>query len=202
MDTTSQASPKVQAYQKPLIQKAIATIGLVALLAVPVFLLVVLQHSGNSRTLRAGDSIPVMAVGGVDPGDSLLVGISGKRAAILFFSVDCPRCQREIPTFNEAGRRFWSKIEFVAVSLNDRQKTQTFVQTNGIGARVFIDEKGIVGKLFGISELPALFLVNKEQKIEWVGVGEQSRTEVLRRLSAFVSKEPSTMAQGAENSRK
>ena len=202
MDASSQPVPTDQAHQKIFIQKTIATIGLVALLAVPVFLLVVLQRSGNSRVLRAGDSIPATALGGVDPGDAFLAGISGKRAAILFFSVDCPHCQREIPIFNEAGRRFWSRIEFVVVALNDREKTQTFVRTNGVVASVFIDEKGIVGRSFGISELPALFLVNQEQKIEWVGVGEQPRTEVFRRLSAFVSKYPSTTAQGAEITRK
>jgi peroxiredoxin len=202
MDASSPAAPTDQSYQEAPIRKTIATIGLMALLAVPVFLFVVLQRSANLRTLRAGDSIPVASLGGVDPGDALLAGISGKRATILFFSVDCPHCQREISIFNEAGKRFASEVEFVAIALNDRQKTQTFVRTNDVGARVLIDEKGVVGRLFGVSELPALFLVNQDQKIEWVGVGEQPRTELLRRLSVLAGKGPSTVAQGAENTRK
>ena len=202
MDAPSPAARTNRSSQDPLIRKTTAIFGLMALLAVPVFLLVVLQRSANSRTLRAGDSIPIAALGSVDPGDALLAGISGKRAAILFFSVDCPRCQREIPIFNEAGRRFASEVEFVTVALNDWKKTQTFVRTNDVEARVLVDEKGVVGRLFGILELPALFLVNQDQKIEWVGVGEQPRTELLRRLSTLVGKGPSTVAQDAENSRK
>ena len=202
MDAPSPAARTNRSSQDPHIRKTTAIFGLMALLAVPVFLLIVLQRSSNSRTLRAGDSIPIAALGSVDPGDALLAGISGKRAAILFFSVDCPRCQREIPIFNEAGRRFASEVEFVTVALNDWKKTQTFVRTNDVEARVLVDEKGVVGRLFGILELPALFLVNQDQKIEWVGVGEQPRTELLHRLSTLVGKSPSTVAQDAENSRK
>jgi peroxiredoxin len=202
MDASSPAAQTDQSYRNLLIRKIMATIGLVALLTVPVFLLVVLQRSAKSRMLGAGDSIPVVALGGVDPGDVLLAGITGRRAAILFFSTDCPHCQREIPIFNEVVKQFASEVEFAAIALGDRQKTQAFVQTTDIGARVLIDEKGIVGKLFGVSEVPALFLVDYNQKIAWVGVGEQPRGELLRRLSILVSRGPSRASQGAENTRR
>jgi peroxiredoxin len=176
--------------------------GLVALLAVPVFFLVVLQRSTNFRMLRAGDSIPAMGLDGVGSGGALLAGISGKRAAILFFSVDCPHCQNEIPIFNEAERRFGSDVDFVTIALNDGQKTESFVRTHDVRTKVHVDEKGIVGKLFGVSEVPALFLVSENQRIEWVGVGEQPRMELFRRLSALVAGRLSTEAEGAGEIRK
>ena len=179
-----------------------AIFSLIALLAVPAFLLVVLQRSKYSQLLRAGDSIPVAILNGLDPGDVLRASIDGRCAAILFFSADCPHCQREIPIFNEAMKRFGSDVEFVAIALNDQQKTRAFVQTNDIKARVIVDEKGLVGKVFGISELPALFLVSDEQKVEWVGVGEQPRTELFRRLSKLKTERRWTITQGANNSRK
>ena len=179
-----------------------ATIGLMALLTIPVFLLVVLQRSVKSRTLGSGDSIPVVALGAVEPGDALLAGITGRRAAILFFNADCPHCQREIPIFNEVARRFVSDVEFAAIALGDRKKTQTFIQTTDVGARVLIDEKGTVGRLFGVSEVPALFLVENDQKIAWVGVGEQPRGELLRRLSILVSRSALRASQGAVNTQR
>jgi peroxiredoxin len=202
MNTPSPTAPADQPHQEPLIRKSIGAISLVVLLAVPVFLLVVLQRSTNSRVLHVGDPIPAAALHGVAPGDALLAGINERLAAIFFFSVDCPHCQREIPIFNEVGKEFASEVEFIAIVLSDQQKTQSFVQTNDILARVLIDENGAVGKMFGVLELPAFFLVNHDHKIQWVGVGEQPRSEVVRRLSILVGKSLSTAQQGAENTRK
>jgi peroxiredoxin len=192
MDASSPATPTDHLTQEPLIRKALATIGLMALLAVPAFFLVVLQRSTNALTLRTGDSIPTVGLGGVDPGRALLAGIREKRTAILFFSVDCPHCQNELPVFNEAERRFGLEMKFFAIALNDKQKVESFVRTHDVRTKVLVDEKGVVGKLFGVSEVPALFLVTENQKIEWVGTGEQPRTELFRRLSALVAKDLST----------
>ena len=176
--------------------------GLLALLAVPAFFLVVLQRSANSRILRAGDSIPTAGLDGVDAGGGLLAGITGKRAAVLFFSVACPHCQREILIFNEAERRFGSDVDFIAVALNDRQKAESFVRMHDVRTKIIIDEKGVRGKVFGVSEVPALFLVNENQRIEWVGVSEQPRTELFRRLSALVARRAAIASEGAEQIRK
>lgn len=202
MNTSSPLASKYQPHQEPFGRKTFAAIGLVALLAGPAYLLVVLQHSAHSRMLKAGDSIPAVALRGVDPGIALLSGISGRRAAILFFRVDCPHCEYEIPIFNEAEKLFAAEIQFVAIALSDSQKAQTFVGTNHVEAMVLIDDKGFVGRLFGISELPVLFLVNEDQKIEWAGVGEQSRTGVLHQLSAFTLSQPLKTGDNAKSTKK
>jgi peroxiredoxin len=176
--------------------------GLLALLVVPVALLVVLQRSTNSRMLRAGDSIPTAGLEGSGPEGALLAGVSEKRCAIFFFSVDCPHCQNEIPIFNDAERRFGSDVNFVAITLSEKQKAESFVRTHDVRTKVFIDEKRIVGKLFGVSEVPAFFLLNQDRRIEWVGVGEQSRTEIFRRLSALAAKGPTATIENAEESRR
>ena len=194
MDAPSPETPTNQPKQEPLIRKIVAVIGLVALLAVPVFLLVVLQRSVNSRLLSKGDIISTAALVGVAPGEELLASTKGRPSAILFFSVDCPHCQREIPIFNEMVRRFGSKVEFVAVAFNDRQKATMFARTSTIPTKMIVDEKGVVGRIFGVSELPMFFLISHDQRIEWIGVGEQPKAELMRRLSE--------LTQGAENNRK
>jgi peroxiredoxin len=202
MDASSPAAPADQSRKESFFRKTLATMGLVALLAVPAFFLVVLQRSTNPRMLRAGDSIPTAGLDGVDAGGGVLAGITGKRAAILFFRVDCPHCQNEIPIFNEAERRFGSDVNFIAIALNDRQKTESFVRTHDVRTKVHIDEKGVVGKLFVVSEVPALFLVNEDQRIEWIGVGEQPKVEFFRRLSALVARRMAVASEGAEQIRK
>jgi thiol-disulfide isomerase/thioredoxin len=202
MNAPSPAAQTDQPHRNFPIQKTMATFGLMALLTIPVFLLVVLQRSAKSKMLGAGDLIPVVAMGSIEPGDALLASITGRRAAILFFTADCPHCQREIPIVNEIAKQFASEIEFAAIALGDRKKTKAFVQTNSIGGRVLVDEKGVVGRLFGVSEVPALFFVDRDQRIAWVGVGEQSRGELLRRLSILTGDGSSKGLQGMEDARR
>jgi peroxiredoxin len=202
MDASSPAESINRPPHEFAFRKTTGIFGLVALLALPVFLLVVLQRSQHPRRLHAGELIPVAALSDADPGAALRADINGKRAAILFFSADCPHCQWEMPIFNEAMKRFGSEVEFVAIALNDPQKTQAFVHANDIRVKVLIDHNGAVAKTFGISELPTLFLVNREQEIEWVGEGEQPRIELFRRLSMLAAKGTSAIVQSAEDNRK
>lgn len=197
MDASSAAQPS-EPRHKRVIRKTLAALGVALLLAAPAFFLVLLQRSTNSQLLRVGDSIPAAALGGLDSGGAFVSGFSGKRTAILFFSVDCPRCQNEIPVFNEAERRFGSKVEFVAISLSAKKQTEAFVKAYDVRTIVLIDEKGIMGKRFGISELPAMFLVNQDQKVAWVGVGEHSRTALFRQLSALTDNNASAGVDGAQ----
>jgi peroxiredoxin len=164
-------------------RKAMATLGLVALLAVPVVLLIALQRSTNPKILRTGELIPGEALEAIETGNVSLKSTSGRSRAFFFFRADCPRCRNEIPALNEAERRFGAMVDFVAIALGNKQGAEAFMRTHDVRMRVFVDERGGVGKLFGVSEVPALFLVNQSQRIQWVGIGEQPRREIFRRLA-------------------
>jgi|WetSurMetagenome_2_1015567.scaffolds.fasta_scaffold467863_2 peroxiredoxin len=188
MDTISPAPSTCQSTKSRERRKAIATIAFVAMLAGPALLLIALQRSNPSRSLRPGDLIPVAKLSENNQGRSLLAGIEGKIAAISFFSIDCPHCQREIPLFNEAWRRFGDQVEFFAVAFSDELKVGGFSRAHDIRLPVIVDPQAVTGKAFGVSELPTLFLINQDRTIEWIGTGERSKGEIFRRLSALIEK--------------
>jgi peroxiredoxin len=194
MDTISPALSTVQSTKPQRHRKAVATIAFVAMLAGPALLLIVLQRSSLSRSLRPGDLIPEAKLSENNQGRALLTGVEGKSAAIFFFSIDCPHCQREIPLFNEACRRFGDQVEFLAVAFSDEQRVGGFSRAHDIRVPVVVDPRAVTGKAFGVSELPTLFLINQDKTIEWIGTGERSKGEVFRRLSALVEKNRSTQA--------
>lgn len=188
------APPSKEANQRTHVHKSLASLGLMALLAIPVFLIVAIKRSSSVHTLMAGDPIPPLILSDVNTGEWSLTTARGKRAAILYFSVDCPHCQREIAIFNDAQKSLWTEVEFIAISASNRPKTQMFVRATRTLARVLIDERGEAGQSFGISELPTLFLVNKDLEIQRVIVGEQTREAMLHQLFEFGSKNRTAIA--------
>lgn len=200
MAASPPAPPSNQTSQKTHLQKSLASFGLMALLAIPVILLVAIKRSSGVHTLMSGQSIPTLVLSDVNSGDWSLMAMRGKRAAILFFSVDCPHCQREMVIFNEAQKSLWTDVEFVAISMSDRLKTRTFVQATKTLARVLVDEKGEASRLFGISELPTLFLVDRDQEVRRVIAGEQTRGAMLHRLFEFGGKNPVPIAHSGNAS--
>ena len=202
MAVSPPVSPSNEVNQKPQVQKSLASLGLMALLTIPVILIIAIKRSSTEHTLRVGDSIPPRVLSDVVSGEWSSASKSGKRVAVLFFSVDCPHCQREMVIFNEAQKALWTDVEFVAISMSDRKKTWAFVQTTRTLARVLIDEKGEAGRSFGIVELPTLFLVDKDQEVRRVITGEQTRGAMLHPLFEFVGKNAAAIARGGDDTGK
>ena len=202
MNTPPLATPRDHPLQSSVLRKTVSAVGLIALLGAPVVLLIVLQRSAKTQMLRSGTIMPITALAATDPGRTLIACTGGRKAAIFFFSVDCPHCQRQIPILKETWKVFASQVEFIVVALSDWQRSEAFLRTNEIGAKVLIDENGVVGRLFGVSELPTIFLVDRDQKIVWAADGEQSRGEILRRLKALAVTNASTATQDDGNNRK
>lgn len=202
MDTLPLATPGDYPLQSSAFRKTVSAVGFIALLGAPVVLLIVLQRSAKTQMLRPGTIMPIDALAATDPGRTLVACTGGKNALIFFFSVDCPHCQRQIPILKETWKVFGSQVEFIAVALSDWQRSAAFLRTNEIGARALIDENGVVGRLFGVSELPTIFFVDRDQKIVWAADGEQSKGEILRRLKALAGTNASTATQDNGNNQK
>ena len=116
--------------------------------------------------------------------DLPLPDFTGKRLALLFFKVDCPHCQREFSSVNRLSIAFKSDIVFAAISLSSPQKTKALLDVNTSRVLVLVDEKAEARNALGVLEVPALYLVNADQTIEYRGIGEQS-PEKLRKLFAM-----------------
>lgn len=191
METHSPVTATHQSIQDSGLRKAIAFTAFIALLAAPTIFFVMVQRSMNQRTLHSGESLPERELIVSSQGREILARIRRKDAAIFFFNTSCPHCQREIPILNEAWKRFGGDVEFVAVALNSEEKVRSFVKTTDVRIDVIVDEKGSLRKAFDVSELPSLFLVNRDEKVHWIGTGEQSREEIVRRLASLIKEKTS-----------
>jgi peroxiredoxin len=192
VDTSLATASAVKQTSQRKTTRIVAAFALLALLCIPEFLVIFVQRSANQATLHRGDTIPPLMLRDLNSHKFSLPDFTGKRLALLFFKVDCPHCQRELLTVNRLSTAFKDDIVFAAISLSDAQKTKDLVDINKSGMLILVDEKAEARNAFGVLEVPALFLVNGDQAIEYRGVGEQSPQKLRKLFATFAqNKNPS-----------
>jgi peroxiredoxin len=192
VDTPLPTTSLAKATPRRKTKRLVAVFALVALLCIPEFFVILVQRTANQPSLHRGDTIPPLILRDLNLRKISLPDFTGKRIALLFFKIDCPHCQRELFSVNRLSTTFKGDIIFAAISLTDGQKTKDLLGVNKSGMLILVDEKAEARNAFGVLEVPALFLVNADQTIEYRGVGEQS-SERLRKLFATFAhdKDPS-----------
>jgi peroxiredoxin len=169
-----------------------ALIGLVGFLCLPVSLVIFLQHLDRPELLHPGDPAPRLVLMDLDSNEISLVEPTGKRVALLVFSVDCSHCLREAENFRRLHSQFAENIRFLAVSSSETQKTRNFVGSTHFPVTTLLDRTGEVTQRFGISAVPALFLFDSDGTIRFRTTGEKSLEARRRLLSAFIHNELGT----------
>ena len=126
---------------------------------------------------RAPDvSLPLLSGGKFDLAAAL------KRGPVLlaFFKISCPVCQMTFPYLERIHKQLGaSKLQIVGVSQNDAANTSGFCKEYGVTFPVVLDDtnKFPASNAYGITNVPTLFLVNPDGKIEMSSVG-WSRADV------------------------
>jgi peroxiredoxin len=158
----------------------------VLLLCLPVIFIVRIYQATNPRLLSPGDPAPVLTAR--DPASAKIhhFDFKGTPAALLFFSADCPHCQREITSFDRLSKRFGDRILFLAISMSSKTKTAELINSDQLEVKTLLDEEKIGQEQFGVDVVPALFLVGTDGTIVYSGSGEKPFAARERLLSEFV----------------
>ncbi len=134
----------------------------------------------KSRLARfdmVGQPAPALAGKDIDGGDVNLAGLKGKVVLVDFWATWCPPCVQQTPYYSALRAKYGSKgLEILGVNLDSERedlsgdaKKATAVVRNFILAHR-VAWPNIIGgadqaKAFGVTDIPATFLVDKSGKI-------------------------------------
>jgi thiol-disulfide isomerase/thioredoxin len=113
-----------------------------------------------------GKELPELALKYLDAKPEL----KGKAVVVEFWATWCPPCRKSIPHLNELNKKFKDKgLVILGITKEDENVVTKFRGTTPMEYTVAIDEKGDLGKTFGVSGIPHAFVVGKDGKIAWQG---------------------------------
>lgn len=137
-------------------------------------LLTLFSITANAQNLKLGNPAPAIIVdewlsNGTDK-NGKPISLNNKFIVLEFWATWCGPCIRAIPHINELQSKFGSdSVVFVSISRETHEKIAAFVAKKQMNASVGRDARGISQSNYGVSSIPAAFLINKNGVLIWKG---------------------------------
>lgn len=107
-----------------------------------------------------------------------LSALRGKPLVLNFWASWCPPCVSEMPDLERAYREYRGRgVRFLAVALDDADEVRTFVEENKITLPVAVDEERVLGRKYGVGNIPTTYFLNSDGTIAQKHVGAMDYEE-------------------------
>ena len=145
----------------------------------------VMAWAAPAVAVQAGDPAPGFTLPAMDAEAEpiTLADYRGKVLYLEFWSSWCAPCRRSMPKL-DALRKNWPQEKFEVVGLNldtSRPDAVRFLERVSIGYPNALDLGGGTARRYGVSALPAAFIINAEGVVERVLKGAQTEDFTLIR---------------------
>lgn len=146
--------------------------------------------------VKLGDAPPAY-LGFSSAGDKVsLDAYPGKVVVVSFWASWCAPCLQELPVLNAFQKEVGTELmQVIAVNYKENRRQYRKVQkvlSESLTELIFThDEKGLIGKQYGVEGLPNLFVIGKNGKIvhHSIGFGESSIDELITVLNSALAVE-------------
>jgi len=148
----------------------------------------------DMAALPAGTKAPDFSLPTVSnnkDGSNFLLQSALQQGPVLaaFFKVSCPVCQYTFPFLERLHKAHGDKkITIVGISQNNQSETAAFLKEYGVTFPTLLDDPNgyDVSNAYGLTNVPTLFLIGQDGKIEISSVGwvKQEIDDINRKLAA------------------
>jgi peroxiredoxin len=165
----------------------------------------------DMAALPAGSKAPdfsLPAVSNANDGGTFSLQSALKQGPVLaaFFKVSCPTCQYTWPYLERIHQAYGDKkITIVGISQNNQRDTTAFLKEYGVTFCTLLDDPNgyAVSNAYGLTNVPSLFLIGQNGKIEITSVGwvKPEVEEIHRKLAAAQQTAPPPIFKPGEDVR-
>ncbi len=162
-------------------------------LAVFIFLFAVLSCSSESGTVAPviGAKAPDFTLKDINGKTLTLRDLKGKVVLLEFWATWCPPCRRSIPEMEALSRKYFNRdVVLVGVNVDGGDSfdaVKNFVNQYNMTYTVVVDN-GDASRKYQVSSIPAIFLLDKDQKIvkRYLGFSPGLGEELSRQIEALL----------------
>ncbi|MBU1340159.1 MAG: TlpA family protein disulfide reductase [Proteobacteria bacterium] len=100
----------------------------------------------------------------MDKNQVVLSDFSGKIVVLTFWTTWCPDCVNEMPDIEKLHKKLGNNdVIILGVDLKESEKkVKKFITQHNLTFKILLDEKGEMGRAFGIRSIPTTFILNKK----------------------------------------
>jgi len=103
-----------------------------------------------------------------------------KRAVLVFFATWCPHCGAVVPSTNAFSKKYAADVRVIGIDVQEsKSKVEDFVKRTQMAYDVVIDATGVVANRYGISGIPTVIVIDKNNKVLYRGT---SITDMEKRV--------------------
>lgn len=125
-----------------------------------------------------GATAPNITVKSLEDGKPIsLADASGKPTLLVFFSVGCPACRRELPDVQEFHERAGDKLNVLVVSADSPQELQAYMKAEQLKLPVGVDS-GRAHQAYQVSTIPYSVIIDGQGKVRADFVGGVSWSDL------------------------
>lgn len=139
------------------------------------------QCAGSSGSTLQGQDAPAFSLKLLDGSTFDLAEHLGNRPVVLdFWAVWCPPCREAMPKVAAAVRDYQDK-DVVILTVNqgdDPENIRSFLNDRSLDVPVALDDRGAVGRSYGVRSIPTMVFINREGKVARVVVGAMSESRL------------------------
>lgn len=129
----------------------------------------------------AGATAPDVTVKALSDGSPISLGTqSGKPTLLVFFSVGCPACRRELPDVQELWERAGDRLNVLVVSADAPGDLKKYMEANDLKLPVAVDS-GVAHRTYQVSTIPYAVIIDSQGHVknDFVGPVRWSDVEPL-----------------------
>ncbi len=158
-----------------ILKRALDAILIVAVIYAALLALGVIRRGSQFAQGAQAPGIVARSLQDGQPG--ALVDAAGKPTLLVFFSVGCPACRRELPDVEEFKQRAGDKLNVLVVSADSPQDLQAYFKAEQLTLPVGVDS-GAAHKAYQVSTIPYSVVIDSEGKVRADFVGGVSWSDL------------------------